>query len=144
VVFLGAVKVRGHLHGHELARLPALLAGPLGEQLLLLRVDEDRRPVLGAGPAGIGRGMDPEKVLEEPLVRPLVSVEGHPDGFGVVLDVPVGRILIRGGLGVPGGAPRVTGDRLGYALLPIEIALRAPESSHGGLEGRVDVLGGRN
>jgi len=87
--------------------------------------------------------VDPEEVLEELLVGPLVLVEGDPDGLGVVLDVAVGRVLVRGVVGVPGGASRVPDDRLDDALLAIEVALRAPESPHGRLEGRVDVLGGR-
>jgi len=143
VVFLRAVKIRCHLHGDVLAHLPTLLAGLLRQQLLFLRVHKDRRPVLGPSPAGIGRGVDPEEVVEEPFVGPLVPVEGHPDGLGVVLDVAVGRVLIRGVVGVPRSASRISNDRLDDALFAIKVALRAPESSHGRLEGRVDVLGGR-
>jgi len=143
VVFLGAIKVRGHLDGDVLPHRTALLAGLLGQELLFLRVDKDRRPVLGSPPPGIGRGVGSEKILEQLLVGPFVSVKSYPDGLGVVLDVPVRRVLIGRVVRVPGGASRVSDDRFDNALLAIVIALRTPESSHGRLEGRVDVLGGR-
>ena len=141
VVFLPTVKVRGLLDRHVLPECPALLAGRLGHLFLVLGVVENGRPVLGPRPAGVRRGVDRKKVVEHLLVGPLVLVVGDPDGLGVVLDVAVGRVLVRGGLGVPGGTPRVADDGFGDALLAIEIALRTPESAHGRLEGGGGVLG---
>lgn len=88
--------------------------------------------------------VDRKEIVQELFVGPLVPVEGHPYGLGVVLDVPVGGVLVRGSIRVTGGASRVSDNRFDNALFSIVIALRAPESSHGRLEGRVDVLGGRD
>jgi len=141
VVLLGAVKIRCHLDRDKLSKCPFFLAGRLGQLLLLLGVAKDGRSVLGSRVPGITGVVDPEEVVQELLVGPLVAVEGHPDGLGVVLDVPIGGVLVGRIVRVPGGTPRVADDRFDNALLAIEIALRAPESSHGRLEGRVDVLG---
>jgi len=143
MVFLAAVKIRGHLDGHVVSDGTAFLAGLLGQQFLLLGVHKDRRPVLGPPPFGVGRGVDPKEILQDLLVRPLVFVIGHPHGLRVVLDVSVRGVLIRRGVRVAGGASRVPDDRFKDALFAIEIALRTPKSSHGRLEGRVDVFGRR-
>jgi len=111
--------------------------------LLVLRVVKNGRPVLRSGKPWVRRIVHLEKELQDLLVRPLVLVEGDPDRLGVVLDVPVGWVLARRVVRVPGGASRIPNDRVKDALLAIEIALRTPESSHGCLKGRRDVLGGR-
>lgn len=144
MVFLGAIKVRGHLDRHEFSQGALGFAGLLRQLLLLLGVYKNGRSVLRSRIPRVGRVMDPKEIVQELFIGPLVPVEGHPNGLGVVLDVPVGGVLVCRSVGVTRCASRVSNDRFDNALFSIVIALRAPKSSHGRLEGRVDVLGGRN
>lgn len=141
VVFLAAVKVRGLLNRDVLSQSTALLTGQLRQLLLIVGMYKDGRPVLSPSPARIGRGVDRKEILEELLVGPLVAIKRDPDRLGIVLDVPIGGVLVGRSVGIARRAARVADDRFEDALLAIVIALRTPESSHGRLEGRVDVLG---
>ena len=141
MVFLAAVKVRGHLDRDVLAQSTTLLTCQLRQLFLILGVHKDGRPVLSPSPARIGRGVDRKEIFEELLVGPLVAIKRDPDGLGVVLDVPISGVLVGRSVGIARRAARVPDDRFEDALFAIVIALRTPESSHGRLEGRVDVLG---
>ncbi len=77
--------------------------------------------------------MDLKIQIQEFLVGPFFFVKGHPDRLGAIF---VGALnpVSRG----------VSDNRFENALLAIELALRAPESSHCCLKGHVDVLRGRD
>src|SRR6266508_6793225 len=132
VVVLGRPELlgRGDLGHDRLAEVGLrLLLRLLGRDLLLGRVEEDRRAVLvadvGALPVELGRVVQLPERGEELVVRDLLGVEFDEHRLGVAGGVAA-HLLVRGLLGAAAGVPH--GGRL-HARDLAERCLDLPEAS---------------
>jgi len=138
MILFGSVKIGRHFDRHLFSLFAVFFTGRFRDLFLLEGETKNGRSILRAETRRI---MAVKKSVAELFVRPFGRIEDDADRFGVVLDVAVGGILVGGVVGVAGNASRITHHGFYNALLRIEIALRAPKSSHGGLERVVDVFG---
>lgn len=90
VVFFGAVKVGRHFDRYKFPLTALALASQLGQLLLVFGMTENGRAILRAITRRI---VGIKELIDHLFVRQLVGVKGDPNGFGIVLNIAISRIL---------------------------------------------------
>lgn len=139
MVFFCSVKIRCRLNTDPRSHSSTCFYRRFCQLLLLLGVIKDGRSILGSRKAGIRRRSKGERHYQEFLVANFLGIEDHANAFRVILNILVRGINCRIILG--SGVPNYRFENALNVDL-IEVALRAPESSHGSLEGSRGVGNG--